>query len=97
MSRTWAAYGMVSGRSASRQHARTVAKHDQPARVLFDTTAINRPSDGQTVITVEDLLKACAFAAYFEELDVVFAFGRHFGSRSPLAEPAPGFPLVLEL
>ena len=59
----------------SRQNASAIAKHDQPPRVLRNAASIDRAGDRQVVVLVDDLLLAGAFAALFEQLYRVLAFG----------------------
>jgi len=60
---------------ASRQDASAVAQHDQPTRILRYPAAIDGSGDGQVVMPIDDFLLPGAFAALFEQLDGVFAFG----------------------
>jgi hypothetical protein len=43
--------------------ARLVAQHHEPPRKLLNTPAVDRASNPQVVLTVEDFLDASAFAA----------------------------------
>jgi hypothetical protein len=59
---------------ASRQNARAIAQHDQPARILINATSIDRAGNRQVVMPINDLLLAGAFAALFEQLDGILVF-----------------------
>jgi hypothetical protein len=60
---------------APRQNASSVAQHDQPTRILLNTTPIDRASNSQVVVPIDDFLLAGAFAALIEQLDGILAFG----------------------
>ena len=59
---------------APRQNASAVAQHNQPARILGHPAAIDGSGNGQVVVPIDDFLLAGALAAFFEQLDGVFAF-----------------------
>jgi hypothetical protein len=59
----------------ARQNASAIAQHDQPARILGNAAAIDRPGNRQVVMPINDLLLAGAFAALFEQFDGILAFG----------------------
>jgi hypothetical protein len=72
---------------ASRQNAGSIAQHDQPAWILRNPTAVDRPSDRQVVMPVNDLFLAGVMRAFPEQFDGVFAFG--FCHEPFLTQPRP--------
>jgi hypothetical protein len=76
----------------SRQNAGSIAQHDQPAWILRNPTAVDRPSDRQVVMPVNDLFLAGVMRAFPEQFDGVFAFG--FCHEPFLTQPRPGFAFL---
>jgi hypothetical protein len=60
---------------ASRQNAGSIAQHDQSAWILRNPTSVDRPSDRQVVVPVNDLFLAGVMRAFPEQFYGVFAFG----------------------
>jgi hypothetical protein len=56
-------------RIATGQHPSAVAKHDQPARILFDAGPVDRSGGLEVGVPIEDLLDAGALTARLEKLD----------------------------
>jgi hypothetical protein len=49
--------GVVSGPIAPRQHARSIAQHDEPARMLHDRAPVERTRVVEPIVTVEHALQ----------------------------------------
>jgi hypothetical protein len=51
---------------ALRQNARAIAQLNEPTRILRNAASIDRPSNRQVVVPVDDLFLTRAFAARFK-------------------------------
>jgi hypothetical protein len=56
---------------------RTIAQHDEPARMLYDRAPVERTRVVEPIVTVEHSLDAFALAAWLEKFNGVSARGAH--------------------